>query len=147
MDKVKDLLDAKSRELFTIEKVHSVADAIVQMMKYQVGSLIVVDGGKPVGMFTERDVLKVWKNRPGAKRFKEIVLETAMTRDPIVVDPEDSLDYVMSVMIKNRIRHLPVVESSKVVGVLSMRDVVRSLVTNLKVEMHYLREYISGGQE
>ena len=95
-------------------------------------------------MFTERDVLKVWKNEPGEFKFKDIPVSKGMTRDPIVVSPKDDTDYIMSIMTKNRIRHLPVVEDNQVVGMISIRDVVRAQVTNLKVENHYLKEYISG---
>lgn len=147
MNKVKDLLEAKSRDLFTIEQTQSVADAISLMMEREIGCLIVVDAGKPIGMFTERDVLRVWLTRPVGKRSHEIPLATVMTQDPIVVSPDDSLDYIISVMIRNRIRHLPVVEGAKVVAVLSMRDVVNSLVTNLKVEIHHLEEQIRGGYQ
>jgi IMP dehydrogenase len=149
MLKVEELLSSKSKEIYTIEQDRSVADAIIQMMEHQVGSLIVVDGGKPVGMFTERDVLKSWvlKTKVQDLRFRNIQLVGVMTRDPIVASPGDSLDYVVSVMIKKKIRHIPIVEGHEVVGVLSMRDVVQTLVTNLKVEIHHLLESLGGKVE
>ena len=144
MGNVKEVLEAKSREVYTIGDDRSVADAVTQMVEHEIGSLIVVSAAKPVGMFTERDVLKTWKKSMGEVRFRDIPINEVMTRDMLVVDPGDHLDYVMSVMIKNRIRHLPVVDDGRVVGMVSMRDVVRSQVTNLKVENHYLKEYIGG---
>ena len=144
MSSVKDVLYAKSQNIFTIDEQKSIADAITQMMERAVGSLIVTSEGVPVGMFTERDVLKVWKGEPGEFKFKDIPVSKGMTKDPIVVSPKDDNDYIMSIMTKNRIRHLPVVEDNQVVGMISIRDVVRAQVTNLKVENHYLKEYISG---
>ena len=144
MSSVKDVLYAKSQNIFTIDEHKSIADAITQMMERAVGSLIVTTDGVPVGMFTERDVLKVWKGEPGEFKFKDIPVSKGMTKDPIVVSPKDDNDYIMSIMTKNRIRHLPVVEDNQVVGMISIRDVVRAQVTNLKVENHYLKDYISG---
>ena len=144
MSSVRDVLYAKSQTIFTIDEHKSIADAITQMMERGVGSLIVTSEGVPVGMFTERDVLKVWKGEPGEFKFKDIPVSKGMTKDPIVVSPKDDNDYIMSIMTKNRIRHLPVVEDNQVVGMISIRDVVRAQVTNLKVENHYLKDYISG---
>ena len=145
MLRVEELLETKSKELLTIEQSQSVADAVGQMAEQQIGALIVVDGGKPVGVFTERDVLKTWVRHTKAHdtRFRDIPLKTVMTRDLIVAGPGDSLDYVVSVMIKRRIRHVPIVEGNRIVGVLSMRDVVQSYVTNLKVEIQHLKESTS----
>jgi CBS domain-containing protein len=144
MSNVKDVLHAKSRDLFTIDENRSVADAITQMVDHSAGSLIVTSEEMPTGMFTERDVLKVWKKQKGDFKFSDIPVKEGMTRDIIVVGPSDDLEYVMSLMAKNRIRHLPVVDEKQVVGMISIRDVVRAQVTNLKVENHYLKEYISG---
>ena len=86
----------------------------------------------------------MWKSHTGDFKFSSIPVSEGMTRDTIVVGPADDLEYVMSIMAKNRIRHLPVVDENQVVGMISIRDVVRAQVTNLKVENHYLKEYISG---
>ncbi len=144
MSNVKDVLYAKSRNLFAIDEGKSIADAIDQMVDHNVGSLIVTSGEVPIGMFTEREVLKVGKSHTGDFKFSSIPVSEGMTRDTIVVGPADDLEYVMSIMAKNRIRHLPVVDENQVVGMISIRDVVRAQVTNLKVENHYLKEYISG---
>lgn len=144
MQDAKEILFSMSKDVFTIDQSRSVADAITQMVENGIGSVIVTSGEVPVGMFTERDVLKVWKNQPGDFKFSDIAVREGMTRELIVVSPTDDLDYVMSIMIKNRIRHLPVVEEGKVVGMISIRDVVRAQVSNLRVENHYLKEYIGG---
>ena len=144
MSDVKGVLYAKSQDIFTIDEKKSVADAITQMMDHRVGSLIVTANDEPVGMFTERDVLKVWNHQVDECKFNEIAVADGMTKDLIAIGPNDDVDYIMSIMIKNRIRHLPVVVDKKVVGMISIRDIVKAQVKNLKVENHYLKEYISG---
>jgi IMP dehydrogenase len=107
-----------------------------------VGALVVVDGERPVGMFTERDVVKCW-TRKGDLHFKDIKVSEVMSGNLIVAEPDDDLCYVTTIMIKNRIRHLPVVDNHKIVAMLSIRDVVKAQVTDLRAENHYLKDYIS----
>ena len=113
------------------------------MMENEIGALVVVDSdGKPVGMFTERDVLKCW-TRKGERHFKDIKISEVMTTNLIIVEADDDLCYVTTIMIKNRIRHLPILEKNKLVAMLSIRDVVKAQVTDLRAENHYLKDYIS----
>jgi len=139
---VKELIGEGSHTIYSIDKDGNVAEAIEQLVEHEIGALIVTDNGKPVGVFTERDVLKTWV-RKGDRMFRDIRVQEVMTGNLIVVEPKDDLCYVMNVMVKNRIRHLPVVEEHRLVGVLSIRDVVKTQVTNLKAENHYLKEYIT----
>jgi IMP dehydrogenase len=112
------------------------------MVEHEVGALIVLDGEKPVGMFTERDVLKTW-TRKGNTLFKDIQVSEVMTTNLIISEADDDLCYVTTIMIKNRIRHLPIVDKSKIVAMLSIRDVVKAQVSDLRAENHYLKDYIS----
>jgi CBS domain-containing protein len=73
-----------------------------------------------------------------------VKIKDVMSTNLLVVKPGDDLDYVMAIMIQNNIRHTPVIEESGLVGLLSMRDVVRVLVKNLKAENHYLKDMIGG---
>jgi CBS domain-containing protein len=139
---VKELIGEGTHTIYSIDKDRSVAEAVEQLVEHEIGALIVTDKNQPVGVFTERDVLKTWVSK-GKRMFREIKVREVMTGNLIVVEPTDDLCYVMNIMVKNRIRHLPVVESHHLVGVLSMRDVVRNQVTNLKAENHYLKEYIT----
>lgn len=147
---VKELIKEKPNIIYSIGYESSVADAIEKMMEHEIGALIVTKEDEPVGLISERDVVKCWVNigqgaSPSKSRrlFKDIKTSEVMSGNLIVVEPADELSYVMNVMIKNRIRHLPVVENQRLVGVLSMRDVVKTQVTNLQAENHYLKEYIS----
>ncbi len=142
MATVKEIIGDTQREIISIDKDKSVADAITQLVENEIGAVIVVDGGKPVGLFTERDVLKSW-TRKGNVLFKDIKVSDVMTANMLIVEPEDDLCYVTTIMIKNRIRHLPVFENNKLVTMLSIRDVVKAQVTDLRVENHYLKDYIS----
>jgi CBS domain-containing protein len=142
MATVKDIIGPAHKDIISIGKDKTVADAVSLMVEDEVGALVVIDGGKPVGMFTERDVLKCW-TRKGDRHFKEIVISEVMTTNLIIAESEDDLCYVTTIMIKNRIRHLPVLEKNKLVAMLSIRDVVKAQVTDLRAENHYLKDYIS----
>jgi IMP dehydrogenase len=120
----------------------SVGAAINQMVEHEVGALIVLDGDKPVGMFTERDVLRSW-TRKGTSVFEDIKVGEVMTTNLIIVESDDDLCYVTQIMIKNRIRHLPVIDKKKIVAMLSIRDVVKAQVSDLRAQNHYLKDYIS----
>jgi IMP dehydrogenase len=76
--------------------------------------------------------------------MKQVLIKDVMSANLLVVKPADDLDYVMAIMIQNNIRHLPVIEENGLLGLLSMRDVVRVLVKNLKAENHYLKDFIGG---
>ncbi len=140
--KVKELLSIKGLECFSIMSDQTLLDAAKQMAECKIGALLVMDKGVLVGIITERDIVKNAANEQ--RQCKDVRIKQAMTTNLLVVKPGDDLDYVMAVMIQNNIRHLPVVEESGLVGLLSMRDVVRVLVKNLKAENLYLKDMIGG---
>lgn len=142
MATVKEILGPVNKAIITISRDQSVADAINQMVEHEIGALIVVGDDKPVGMFTERDVLKCWTGK-GKRPFKDIKVAEVMTINMIIAEQDDDLCYVTTIMIKNRIRHLPVLEKNKIIAMLSIRDVVKAQVTDLRAENHYLKDYIS----
>jgi IMP dehydrogenase len=136
--KIKDLIKSKGFEVIAVDADTTVEDAIKKMVDRNIGALLVMEDGKTAGMFTERDVLKCWL----LKGDFGLSLRELMTRDLVIAEAEDELDYAMSIMIQKRIRHLPVIDRGKVVSVLSIRDVVKAHVSNLKAEVHYLKDYI-----
>ena len=142
MATVKEILGAGRRNVISIGKDKTVADAVSLLVEDEIGALVVVDGENPVGMFTERDVLKCW-TRKGDRHFKDITISEVMTTNLIIAETGDDLGYVTTIMIRNRIRHLPVLEKNRLVAMLSIRDVVKAQVTNLRAENHYLKDYIS----
>jgi len=139
--RVKELLGIKGIECFSIMSDQTLLEAAKQMAECKIGALLVMDKGTLVGIITERDVVKTLAND---RNCKEVRLKDVMTTNLLISKPGDDLDYVMAVMIQNNIRHLPVVDESGLAGLLSMRDVVRVLVKNLKAENMYLKDMIGG---
>lgn len=141
---IRELLRNKGAELIGVHPDTPVGKAIEKMVERNIGALIIVsDSGKPLGLFTERDALKAWVKAGG--NLEGLKVKDIMTVDLAVIKPEDDLNTAMSIMNKLKIRHLPVVESGKVIGMISIRDVVNNLVGKLEAEVHYLKEYISEG--
>ncbi len=140
--KVRELLSIKGLECFSINSSDNLQAAAKQMAECNIGALLVMDRGSLVGIVTERDIVK--NSAHEQKGLKDVAIKDAMSANLLVVKPGDDLDYVMAIMIQNNIRHLPVIEESGLLGLLSMRDVVRVLVKNLKAENHYLKDFIGG---
>jgi CBS domain-containing protein len=112
-------------------------------MQHRVGALLVEEGdGRDVGIITERDVLRECHHR--SDQLRQIPVREAMSKDLIIGLPDDELGYTMGVMTKNRVRHLPIVDSGRVVGMISIGDVVKASLDEVEYENHYLKEYISG---
>ncbi len=141
--KVKNLLETKGKDVVSIDVKSTVEDAIRSMHSRKISALMVTEDGKTVGIFTERDVVRCYI-ASGGKGFKEAVLRDAMTTDLIVAEEEDDISDVMSIMVEKNIRHLPVIDSGKVIGMLSVRDVIQTQVGKLTSEIHYLKDYITG---
>ncbi|GAB6906622.1 conserved hypothetical protein [Desulfosarcina cetonica] len=140
--RVQDVITQKRRTVHTLPVDRTAEDAIVRMTEVQTSALIVMDGDRPVGIFTERDVLRchvAWKGR----LFREMPLAEAMTNTLIVARPEDLVSSAMAMMIQADIRHLPVVENQQIIGMLSITDLVKHHVGALTAELHYLQEYIT----
>ena len=139
--KVRDILESKGKDIVSIDVRSSVEDAIRAMHSRKISAIMVTEHGKTLGIFTERDVVRSYL-ASGGKNFKEIGVKDAMISDLIVAVPEDDLDNVMSTMVEKNIRHLPVVDGNRVIGMLSVRDIVQTQVKKLTSEIHYLRDYI-----
>lgn len=140
--KVQELLVGKGSEVHTVEASQTVEEAIDKMAAQHISALIVMDKGRPVGIFTERDVLKThlkFRDKP----FTAMGVKDGMTEKLIVARPEDDLHAVMSAMVQADIRHMPVVSEGRIIGVLSMRDIIHHYVGSLKSELTYLQDYIS----
>lgn len=141
---VQEILARKASNVIrTIESERTVEEAVAQLVAHNIGSLVVVDGGHPAGIVTERDILRCCAN--GLGRSADTTVAEVMTRDLIVGEVGDSVDYVMGIMTKNRIRHLPIMgEGREILGMVSIGDVVESQLHETKYENRHLREYISG---
>ncbi len=140
--KVKELLSIKGIECFSIMSDQNLLDAAKQMTECKIGALLVMDKGSLAGIITERDIVKNVADE--SRQCKDIKIKDIMTTNLLISKPGDDLEYVMTVMTQNNIRHLPIVDQSGLVGVLSMRDVVKIMVKNLKAENQYLKDMIGG---
>jgi len=141
--KVKALLDTKGKNIVSIDADSSVEDAIRSMHARKISALMVTDQGKTVGIFTERDVVRSYIASDG-KGFKEMKVRDHMVSNLIIAVPEDELNDISAIMVEKNIRHLPVFENNRVVGMLSVRDIVQTQVSKLHSEIHYLKDYITG---
>ena len=105
------------------------------------GSLFVIKGARIFGVLTERDILRANRTFP---RLAGLKVKDLMTRDVIIGFEQDPLDYIMNVMTRQRIRHLPILSRGKITGVLSIGDVVKARAHHAHTEIHYLKDYING---
>ena len=113
-----------------------------KLVQHGIGSVVVTEGDTVVGILTERDVLRLGAQDPRALYSRTV--REAMTPDPVVALPEDSIEFVMEIMTRNRIRHLPVMDGGTLGGLLSIGDVVNALRTSIEAENRHLRDYIGG---
>ena len=141
--KVRDLLETKGKDTVSIDVSSSVDDAIRSMHARKISALMVMENAKTVGIFTERDVVRSYIAANG-KSFKEISVRDSMIKDLIVAVPDEDIHEVSATMVEKNIRHLPVVENGRVIGMLSIRDIIQTQVTKLTTEIHYLKDYITG---
>lgn len=138
--KIKDLIKTKGFEVIAVDGDTPVAEAIRKMVDRNIGALLIMEEGKPRGMFTERDVLKCWVK---GRDFATSPVRETMSRDLVVAEAGDDLEYAMSIMTQRGVRHLPVLEGGRLVSVLSIRDVVKAQVSHLKAEVHFLKDFIT----
>lgn len=140
---VSDILKVKGPEVFTIGKEKTVADALAVLVINKIGALLVLDdNARIVGIVSERDVLRFAYEKP--QDFTTLKIQDIMTKDVIVVEKGDELEYVESIMTNNRIRHLPVVHNKVLVGIISIKDLVKALLKDTRADNKYLFDYISG---
>jgi len=139
--KVRDLLETKGKDVVSIDISSSVEDAIRSMHARKISAIMVMDQGKTAGIFTERDVVRCYI-ASGGKSFHDIPVKDHMITDLIVAVPDDDVNDVSAIMVEKNIRHLPVVNNNRVIGMLSVRDMVQTQVKKLHAEIHYLRDYI-----
>lgn len=141
--KVLSLLESKGKDVVSIDADSSVEDAIRSMHGRKISAIMVNDQGKTVGIFTERDIVRCYMSS-GGKSFKDMKIREFMVTNLIVAVLEDDLNDIAAIMVEKNIRHLPVFENNKVVGMLSIRDIIQTQVKKLTSEIHYLKDYITG---
>ena len=140
--KLKDVLAAKGRRVVTVSARSSVADAIRSMHAEKVGSVVVPDAADcPAGIFTERDVVRMYAD--GDRDFDQIPVEGRMTCSVVLGRLSMSVDEALGLMTERRFRHLPVVEDGKLLGLVSIGDLVKAKLSETAEEAQALRAYIA----
>lgn len=140
MRSVQQLLEEKTPGLLSIAPTASVLDALKLMAEEDVGALPVLDGDKLVGIFSERDYAR--KVILFGKASKDTTVSEIMTPRVVCVRPEQTAEECMSIMTDKRVRHLPVLSEKKVIGVISIGDVVRAMITDQQQTIEQLEQYI-----
>jgi CBS domain-containing protein len=143
MKTLQQLLDSKKyKEVISIAPHRPVFDALVILAEYKIGALLVVDGEKLVGIFSERDYARevILKGRSS----KTTQISEVMTDKVLSAKPSDNVEYAMSLMSEKRIRHLPVVDNEKVLGMLSIGDLVKETMAYQQELIKQLEHYIKG---
>ena len=134
----------KERPVRTIDPSKTVHDAIRTLCEYNIGALPVCEGdGEVLGIITERDVLRVCAGASCQDALNRRIDEV-MTRNLIICVPHDSIENAMHVMTQKRIRHLPILDGRKLVGMLSIGDVVKAKLDDASAEIRFLRDYMAG---
>jgi CBS domain-containing protein len=142
MKKVRDILEVKGRSIWSIGPDASVFDALKLMAEKDIGALVVLDAGNLVGIISERDyarkIVLLGRASP-TTQVKEI-----MTSRVACVDPEQNVEECMALVTEKRTRHLPVLENGKLIGLISIGDLVKSIITEQQFIIEQLERYIKG---
>lgn len=138
--KIRDILKSKGFEVISINGDKTVAEAVEKMVKRNIGALIIIEDDCPTGMFTERDIMKCWKDK---EQVQDLPVRDIMSKGLRVVHIDDTVQDAMSVMVQKGIRHLPVVDGERILNVLSIRDIINAHVSDLNTEVRYLKDFIS----
>jgi len=140
MKSVKQLLQNKSGELSTIGPDASVLDALKLMAERNVGALLVVENGKLVGIISERDYAR--KVVLLGKTSQDTPVREIMSERAVCVQPDNTVEECMALMTDKHIRHLPVIENEKLLGVLSIGDLVKETIAEQQLTIKQLESYI-----
>ena len=132
----------KNRQIWTISKDQSVMQALILMSEKNIGAIIIVDNNDfPIGIFSERDYAR--KIILKGKSSKDTLLDEVMTKELITVTRDYKIDHCMEIMTEKRIRHLPVLENKKIVGIISIGDVLKIMIKEQKELIDHLQKFIT----
>ena len=140
--KMREILRRKGHSVVTITGSRTVLDAVRRLVEHGIGGLVVTEGDELRGIITERDVLRLTAR--AAAELDSIRVADAMTREVVTASPDDEMHEMMGVMTERRLRHLPVVENGRLIGIVSIGDLVNACRTLAEQENAHLREYIQG---
>jgi len=137
------ILNQKGREIFTVSPDATVFDAVSLLADKNVGAVLVMDGERLVGLLSERDYTRKVMLR--GKRSRETTVAEIMSTDLKTVQPREAVDECLRLMTDKRVRHLPVLDGEKVVGIISIGDLVKWVISCQSAAIAHLESYIHGG--
>ncbi len=142
MKTIRQLLKVKGNDIWAIEPADSVYEAIVMMAEKGIGALLVMQGSKTVGVVSERDYAR--KVILQGRSSKDTPVREIMTPDVIFAAPDNTIEECMALMTDNRIRHLPILDDQEVIGVVSIGDLVKVIISDQRFRIEQLERYVSG---
>lgn len=142
MKTVRDILKIKGRDVWSVTVGATVFEALRLMAEKEVGALLVMDDGRIAGIISERDyarkIVLLGRTSPNTR------VEEIMSSHVVYTHPDQSIEECMAIMTDRRIRHLPVMEEGKLVGIISIGDLVKTIIAEQKFTIEQLERYISG---
>jgi len=145
MHNIDTLLKDKGKDIWSIGPQETAFKALETMAQRNVGALLVIDKGKLVGIFSERDYAR--KVILKGKSSKDTTVGGLMTPDVFYASPENTLQETMALMTAKHIRHMPVLKDDRLIGMVTLGDVVKQIISEQKFTIKELEKYISGGYE
>lgn len=140
MTLVSQIMQAKGNHIWTVSPNTTVYDALSLMAEKDIGALVVVEDNAVVGIFSERDYAR--KVILFGKSSRNTKINEIMTDDVLCISPEQTVEKCMALMTEKRIRHLPVLDKEQLVGVVSIGDVVKAIISEQKIIINHLEDYI-----
>jgi CBS domain-containing protein len=142
MQTINQLLQSKGTHVETVAADNTVFEALGIMADKGIGSLLVLQDSKPVGLFSERDYARnvILKGRTS----KQTQVSEVMSSHVVVVQPEQSVEECMAIMTEKRVRHLPVMQGDQLMGIISIGDLVKAIIENQQFVIEQLVSYING---
>lgn len=141
---VRDIIAKKGREVWSVSPEATVFEALRVMAEHNIGAVLVMEKDQLAGIFSERDYAR--KVILEGRASKETLLKELMKKEIYCVGLGDDVDTCMAIMTQQRIRHLPVLEGGRVIGIVSIGDVVKETIADHQVAIRELKKYITGSQ-
>ena len=142
MTTIAQLLNAKGKQIWSVEPKATIFEALEIMSEKEIGALLVMEDGKLTGIFSERDYAR--KVILKGKSSKETPVGELMTKKVFYIDPQKTINDCMAMMTAKRIRHVPVIEDNQVMGIVTIGDVVNQIISEQEVTINHLENYITG---
>jgi len=142
---ISEILERKNPWIHQMRPQQSALEAVAVMVDHQVGAVVVAEHGQILGVITERDILKTLRNtgkNPAGQPVAEL-----MTHQTLSITPQEEVDYTLQLMTRNHLHHLPVVEKDRIVGIVTLADLVKASHNACRFENRMLKHYIQAWPE